>query len=104
VSDERSGWDAEAVRRLVMRTIIRRVAKLEDRIAPKPTAQDRRLAEIAALIRERRRRYLEAEGLPFEELPPLDYKGPPMGIAETLRAGREQRLKLEAARVSERQR
>jgi hypothetical protein len=30
-----------------MRTIIRRVAKLEDRIAPKPTAQDRRLAEIS---------------------------------------------------------
>jgi hypothetical protein len=87
-----------------MKAILRRLDRIEQSLAPKPTAEDRRLAEIAALIRERRRRYLEAEGLPFEELPPLDYNGPPMGIAETLRAGREQRLKLEAARVSERQR
>jgi hypothetical protein len=77
-----------------MRTIIRRVAKLEDRIAPKPTAQDRRSAEIAEMLRERRRRYLEASGQPFHETQSVlpDYSGPPLGIAETLRLKRQRWL------------
>ena len=77
-----------------MKTILRRLDRIEQSLAPKPTAQDRRMAELADLIRERRRRRLEAAGLPFQEPPPLppDCDGRRWNIAETLRARREERL------------
>ena len=52
------------------------------------------LQQSAEMIRERRRRRLEAAGLPFEEPPqlPPDYDGRRLSIAEILRARRAQRL------------
>jgi hypothetical protein len=52
------------------------------------------LQQSAEMIRERRRRRLEAAGLPFQEPPPLppDCDGRRWNIAETLRARREERL------------
>jgi hypothetical protein len=57
------------------------------------------MAELAELIRERRRRRLEAAGLPFQEPPPMpaDYCGRCLSIAEILRAQREERLMNAAA-------
>ena len=77
-----------------MKTILVRLNHIEQSLAPKPTAQDRRMAELAELLRERRRRRLEAAGLPFQEPPPLppDYYGRRWSIAETLRARREESL------------
>jgi hypothetical protein len=62
------------------------------------------MAELAELIRERRRRRLEAAGLPFQERPPLpaDYCGRRLSIAETLRATRAQRL-MEATHMKAQQ-
>ena len=82
-----------------MKALLRRLDRIEQSLAPKPTAQDRRMAELAELIRERRRRRLEAAGLPFQEPPPLppDYCGRRLSIAETLRARREERLMNSAA-------
>jgi len=54
-----------------MRAILRRLRKVEEKLVPQPTEQDRCMAELADLIRERRRRRLEAAGLPFQEPPPL---------------------------------
>ena len=54
-----------------MRAILRRLRKVEEKLVPQPTEQDRRMAELADLIRERRRRRVEAAGLPFQEPPPL---------------------------------
>jgi hypothetical protein len=49
-----------------VRTIIRRVARLEDRIAPREVREEeKRIMRLAAELRERRRRHLEAMGLPF---------------------------------------
>jgi hypothetical protein len=70
-----------------MKAIIRRLRQLEERIEP-PTDQKSRAA--ATLIRERRRRRLEAAGLQLEEPLPLPAR---MTIAETLRYLRTQRLK-----------
>ena len=82
-----------------MKAILRRLDRIEQSLAPKPTAQDRRMAELADLIRERRRRRLEAAGLPFQEPPPLppNCYGRRLSIAETLRARREERLMQAAA-------
>ena len=41
-----------------MKTILRRLDRIEQSLAPKPTAQDRRMAELAELLLERRRRRL----------------------------------------------
>jgi hypothetical protein len=83
-----------------MKAILRRLNRIEQSRAPKPTAQDRRMAEIADLIRERRRQRLEAAGLPFQEPPPLppDYHGRRLSIAETIHARREERLMDAATR------
>jgi hypothetical protein len=57
------------------------------------------MAEIADLIRERRRQRLQAAGLPFREPRPLpaDYHGRRLSIAETIRARRDERLMDAAA-------
>jgi hypothetical protein len=82
-----------------MNAILRRLDRIEQSLAPKATAQDRRMAEIADLIRERRRQRLQAAGLPFQEPPPFppDYHGRRLSIAETIRARREERLMDAAA-------
>ena len=70
-----------------MKAIARRVARLEDRLIPQEDPEARRLVE---LLRERRRRRLEAEGLPFHERPPLPptNDGRPWTLADILRSGR----------------
>ena len=68
-----------------MKAILRRLACLEKKFFPPVDERSRRVVEI---IRERYRRHMEASGQPFDELPPLpplDYRGPRLGVAETLR-------------------
>jgi hypothetical protein len=72
-----------------MKTMIRRLRRIEARLAPKPDVASERAAE---LIRERRRRRLEAAGQPYEELPWHTVALPPgrrLSIAETIRIGRQ---------------
>jgi hypothetical protein len=74
-----------------MRAIAKRVRQLEARIQP---SIDRKSIDAAKLVRERRRRRLEAAGEPFHEpetLPALVRS--PVTIAGTLRYLRTQRLK-----------
>jgi hypothetical protein len=53
-----------------MKTIIRRLCRLEETLAPQAADEEVR---IANLLRERRRRRLEASGLPYEERPVEPY-------------------------------
>ena len=72
----------------MMQTLVRRLRRVEESLAPRPTEQDRHMLEIA--------RRLESSGLPVRELPPLlptDCNGP-LIIAEVLRAKQEQRRRL----------
>ena len=77
-----------------MKTLIRRLRQLEVGLIPKV---DHRMENAAAILQERRRRRLEASGLPVEEeldwssldLPP----GTRLSCAETLRFARQLRLK-----------
>ena len=50
-----------------MRAINRRLRKLEDKVARRPSERDFRLVN---LLRKRRRRRLEAAGQPFDDTPP----------------------------------
>jgi len=70
-SSELRSLNARPKQEQSMKAILRRLHRIEQCFAPRPTEQDRRMAELAELIRERRRWRLEAEGLPFEEPPPL---------------------------------
>jgi hypothetical protein len=72
-----------------MRTIARRLRQLEERIQP---SIDRKSINAATLIRERRRRRLEAAGLQFKQPMPVPAG---MTIAETLRYCRARRLAAE---------
>jgi hypothetical protein len=75
-----------------MRAIVRRVGRLEDRLVPKGNAASQRVAD---LLRERRRRRLEASGQPFEDSSVTNVSTAPRGclsVAETLRLRRRQRL------------
>jgi hypothetical protein len=72
-----------------MRAIIRRLQKLE---VHRAVAVNERGPGAAELLRERRRRRLEADGQPDEELPWPTLGLPPgrrLSIAETLRFGRQ---------------
>ena len=74
-----------------MKAFIRRLDKLERRLAPQTKAGFFVSLSAATIIRERRRRRCEASGEPFEEMPPLCVPlapGKPLSIAETLRMGR----------------
>jgi hypothetical protein len=77
-----------------MKGMLRRLRQIEERLAPK---NDVASQAVADLIRERRRRRLQAQGLPYEER--SDQTIPPSGrclsVAETLRLGR--RLRRERA-------
>jgi hypothetical protein len=72
-----------------MKTIIRRLRRIEARLAPEPDAASERAAE---LIRERRRRRLEAAGQPYDELPwhtVALQPGRRLSLTETLLIGRK---------------
>jgi hypothetical protein len=72
-----------------MKTVIRRLRRIEARLAPNADTASERAAE---LIRERRRRRLEAAGLPYNELPWDTVALPPgrrLSIAETVLIGRK---------------
>jgi len=71
-----------------MKAMIRRLRRIEARLAPKADVASERAAE---LIRERRRRRLEATGQPYEELPWYTVALQPgrrLSLAETLLIGR----------------
>ena len=72
-----------------MRAVIRRLCRLEEKFVPQEDPESLRIAD---LLRERRRRRLEASGQPFEDAPrETVYAGPGrrLSIAETLRLGRQ---------------
>jgi hypothetical protein len=72
-----------------MKVMFRRLRRLEERLAPKPDAASERAAEV---IRERRRRRLEAAGQPYEELSWHTIELPSgrrLSIAEAIRLGRQ---------------
>jgi len=73
-----------------MGAILRRLQRVEQNLALRPTAQDLRMTEIAQEIRERRRQRLEAQGLSLHERPPLpaEYQGRRPGIVD-VRARRD---------------
>jgi hypothetical protein len=74
-----------------MRAIHRRIRRLEEKWAPEPVSRGPTPADI---VRERRRRRLEAEGQPFEEPTPVqltDGAGRPLSIVDILRQGLQRR-------------
>lgn len=73
-----------------MRALVRRLRQLEGRLV---TAVDPGRSETSNLLRERRRRRLEAGGQPREDVPRLrPMPGPYLSCAETLRRCRRERL------------
>jgi hypothetical protein len=80
-------------RKSAMRTITRRLRRLEERFAPQ---ENEEIVRLVALLRERRRRRAEACGEAFEDRP---YEGPtdqnrPVSIADILRSGRRRVARL----------
>jgi hypothetical protein len=71
-----------------MKAMFRRLRRIETQLAPEPNAAAQRAVE---LLRERRRRRLEAAGQPFEELPShtVTAPGPRLSIEQTLRLRRQ---------------
>ena len=65
-----------------MNAITNRLRKLEDRFIPRPGVESPRVA----LLRERQRRYAEAEGRPYEEEPWEDLRG--LSFVQVLQRGR----------------
>jgi hypothetical protein len=70
-----------------MKAVFRRLRRIEMQLAPKPNLGSQRAAE---LLRDRRRRRLEASGEPFHELQPpiITASGRRLSVAETLRLRR----------------
>ena len=71
-----------------MKAIDRRLRRLEESLAPQENEQGESLAE---LVRERRRRRLEASGELFEFRPwhrLIDDQNRPLSVADILRSGR----------------
>jgi hypothetical protein len=75
-----------------MKAMIRRLRLLEERLVPQVDLASQRLAD---LLRDRRRRRLEASGQPFEDLAPETMSTAPgsmrLSVAETLRMCRQRR-------------
>jgi hypothetical protein len=68
-----------------MRTMIRRLLRLEDRASMQRNEAGETPAEV---LRGRIRRLCEAEGVPFEDLPPEEFaddRGRPLSVASVLR-------------------
>jgi len=68
----------------LVKEIVTRLRKLEDQARPIVNERGQTPAEV---IRERRRRRLEAAGLAFEDRPRRSYAGGPT-LAEAIRMGR----------------
>ncbi len=71
-----------------MKAIDRRLRRLEENFAPQ---ENEEVGRLVALLRERRRRRLEASGEPFESGPSerlSDDQDRPLSIADILRSGR----------------
>jgi len=76
-----------------MRALKRRIRRLEEKLAPEPVSRGPSPADI---LRERRRRRLQAEGLAFEEPTPIQFTsgtGRRLSVAEILRQRRDNRLR-----------
>ena len=70
-----------------MKTIDRRLRRLETSLAPQENEEVR---SLVTLLRERRRRRLEASGEPFESRPceVIHDQDRPLSVADVLRMGR----------------
>ena len=70
-----------------MKAIDRRLRRLEERIAPQ---ENEEVVRLVTLLRERRRRRLEAGGEPFDERPceVIYDQGRSLSVADVLRSGR----------------
>jgi len=71
-----------------MKAIDRRLRRLQERFAPQ---EDEEVRSLVTLLRERRRRRLEASGEPFEVRPCgrfTDDQDRPLSVAEVLRMER----------------
>ena len=75
-----------------MRTMARRLARIENKLAH---AIDLASDRLANLLREKRQRRLEAAGIPFDNslLPDPRPDAPRMSVAETLHEIRQTRLR-----------
>ena len=81
-----------------MKTIIRRLRKLEEKVANHEIG----CPSWVDVLRERRRRRLEAAGLPYEEPPKLYENGKIPTWADVLRSHRAHRCaEIEAQRAKE---
>jgi hypothetical protein len=76
---------------------MRRLRRVEEILTLRVNEEDRRVVE--AILKRRRRRRFEAQGLPYEEQPrlPADYRGQRLGVAETLRLAHQRRLAMSGA-------
>jgi hypothetical protein len=72
-----------------VKAIVRRLRKLEYQARPVVNEHGKTLAEV---VRERRRRRLEAAGLPFEDRPRESSAGAP-SLSEAIRMGRQRGFK-----------
>jgi hypothetical protein len=73
---------------MAMKTIERRLCRLEASLTP---PENEEVRNLVALLRERRQRRLEASGEPFEVRPCgrfTDDQDRPLSVAEVLRMGR----------------
>ena len=82
-----------------MKAIDRRLRRLQERFAPQENEEVR---SLVALLRERRRRRLEASGEPFEEGPceVIRDQDRPLSVADVLRMGRRRVAAGTRARIA----
>jgi hypothetical protein len=82
-----------------MKTMARRISKLEERFAQRRAERGNTPADMLQRMRERRRLRLAAEGREPEEYPPLENLNEagdrPWSLAERMRRRRLQRLSLQ---------
>jgi hypothetical protein len=80
-----------------MKTIVRRISKLENRSAERRDEKGRSLADVVRAMRERRRRRLAAEGREPEEVLPLENLNQagdrPRSLAARMRSRLQQRYR-----------
>lgn len=83
-----------------MKVIAARIRRLEHR---KVLTADSRSTQLASILRERRRRRLEAAGEPIDESPQQPWRPGPgkrLSIAETLLLGRQRAFERNRATLS----
>lgn len=77
-----------------MKAVVRRLRRLEHQARPIVNERGQTQAEV---VRARRRRRLEAQGLPFEDRPRESFAGA-LSIAEIIRMGRRRPRESERRR------